>query len=168
MHRVFFILFLPQVVWANCSYEKTMNIAFSSEDATDVITSRVVAGDDCSKGFEHITIKKTNGWWLYEYYAPLSHYFRNQPVTTDDVKRIVESNLSERYFSNTSLLPKWQESEGYYESNYQEISVSKEQYQLYLSKKWPTYSHQVGYEGSKVIVYDRDSDRVVEVSSGSP
>ena len=145
-----------------------MNIAFSSEEPTDVITSRVVAGDDCSKGFEHITIKKANGYWLYEYYAPLRQYFRSQPVTISDVRRVVEDNLSERHFSTTNSLPKWQEEEAYYESNYQELSVSSKRYEFYRSKQWTMYSHQVGYEGLKIIVYDRKSGTVIEVSSGGP
>ncbi len=164
---VIFLILAPIYSWADCSYEKSINIAFKNDDATDILTSRVVAGEDCSKGFEHITIKTKNGYWLYEYYSPLAKYFR-RPVTKDDVIRVVENNLSERYFSKSSQLPKWQEPDKYYDAHSGEISVPKEKYIHYKTKEWLTYSHQVGYEGFKTIVYDRDKNITREVTGGSP
>jgi len=168
MHRLLLIFFIPFYSWADCSYEKSVPIAFSSDAKTDVLTVRVVAGDDCSKAFEHIMIKRNDGYWLYEYYASLQHYFRNQEITRKDVIRLVEVGVSESSFSYSNRLPAWEPADVYYENHFQEIKVTKEQYVKYSNQNWLIFSHQVGYEGRATIVFDRDSKTVKEISSGSP
>ena len=80
----------------------------------------------------------------------------------------MEVVLGEDQVKSTRALPEWQPEEQYYEANSQNISVSEEYYNDIRKRGWRTFSHQIGYEGYRFIVYDREQKKAIEVSSGSP
>ena len=109
----------------------------------------------------------TTGRLLYQYSEPLKNAFTER-ISKVDAERAMEIILGDDQVRSTSDLPVWQPEEQYYEEISQNLSVSEVYYKDIQKRGWRTFSHQIGYEGYRVIVYDRKQKKALEVSSGSP
>ena len=149
-----------------CNIRREKAISFSEDKPTDklIVTIR---GRTCDTAVERIRIVSSTGKLLYQHSEPLRNYF-TEKITKADAERAMEVVLGEDQVKSTRALPEWQPEEQYYEANSQNISVSEEYYNDIRKRGWRTFSHQIGYEGYRFIVYDREQKKAIEVSSGSP
>ncbi|MBM4297546.1 MAG: hypothetical protein FJ143_07370 [Deltaproteobacteria bacterium] len=107
------------------------------------------------------------GELLYQYSEPLRNNFMRK-ITRADAEAAMEVILGEDQVKSTNDLPEWQPEGQYYEANSQKISVPDDYYKDIRERQWRTFSHQVGYEGYRFIVFDREQRKAIEVSRGSP
>jgi len=151
---------------APCNIRREKAISFSEDKPTDklIVTIR---GRTCDTAVERIRIVGSTGKLLYQYSEPLRNHFTRK-INKVDTERAMEVILGEDQFQSTRDLPVWQPEEQYYAANSQNISVSQEYYEDIRKRRWRTFSHQMGYEGYRVIVYDREQEKAIEVSRGSP
>ena len=149
-----------------CNVERQKAISFSQDTPTDKVIA-TIRGKTCDTAMTRIRILDATGRLLYRYSEPLKNAFMRK-ITKADADRAMEVILGEDQFRSTSDLPEWQPEEQYYEANSQNVSVSEEYHKDIRNRKWRTFSHQVGYEGYRVIVYDREQQKTIEVSRGSP
>ena len=154
------------VATAECDLTGSQYVHFSSSEYIDKITTSI-SGETCTlaKAVTRITDSHQN--IVYEYKFDLSDGFRDE-ITKEDGLRVIRLHNRVEMFESTKDLPKWESPDSYYDKYSQEISLPKDEYELLQTKNWITYSHQVGYEGYKTVVYDRDNNLVKEVTSGSP
>lgn len=161
-----FLSFISSNVFAECNVAKVKSIFFSSDKTPDTFVVKI-EGKDCNSATKSIEIVTEDEKVIYEYTSPLSDSF-GRDITMENAEYVVESVARDNRFSRTNKLPKWEPSDEYYENNAQGIAVEDAYYRMLLTKSWPTFSHQYGYEGFLTIVYDREKNRVVMVTSGSP
>jgi len=149
-----------------CNINREKAISFSEDEPIDrlIVTIR---GRTCDSAVERIRIVNSRGKLLYQYSEPLRNHF-TEKISKADAERAMEVVLGEDQVQSTSALPEWQPEEQYYEANSQNISVSEEYYKDIRKRRWRTFSHQMGYEGYRFIVYDREQQLPIEVSNGSP
>jgi hypothetical protein len=149
-----------------CNIRREKAISFSEDKPTDrlIVTIR---GRTCDTAVERIRIVGSTGKLLYQYSESLRNHF-TEKISKADAERAMEVVLGEDQVQSTRDLPAWQPEEQYYEANSQNISVSEEYYKDIRKRGWRTFSHQMGYEAYRFIVYDRERQKAIEVSSGSP
>lgn len=172
--QVFFVIFLLVVSPAfagglpNCSIHKESNIAFSSDDQLDVLLVSI-EGAPCAKANLTIAIKNSNDDVIYSYQAPFKRHVAvhgNDSYLDRDALAFVDEVFAERQFSDTSQLPRWESKLEYWETNYQEIKISKSYYESLRNLNFPTFSHIIHYEGWRVLTYDTKRKEVIVVSEG--
>jgi hypothetical protein len=151
---------------ALCNIRREKAISFSEDNPTDKIIV-TIRGRTCDTALERIRIVGSAGNLLYQYSEPLRNHFTRK-INKADTERAMEVILGEDQFQSTRALLVWQPKEQYYAANSQNISVSQEYYKDIRKRGWRTFSHQMGYEGYRIIVYDREQKKAIEVSSGSP
>src|SRR6266853_3055740 len=149
-----------------CNIRREKAISFSEDNPTDKIIV-TIRGRTCDVAVERIRIVGSTGKLLYQYSEPLRNHFTRK-INKADTERAMDVILGEDQFQSTRALPVWQPKEQYYAANSQNISVSQEYYKDIRKRGWRTFSHHMGYEGYRVIVYDREQQKAIEVSSGSP
>ena len=149
-----------------CHFVSSKLIYFSSDAKLDKITVEIT-GKTCDDAFQIISIVDADGNVIYKYSSPLKDGFR-RTTTKEDAKYVTKFVLRKRVFKLTSDLPEWEPKNEYYLKHSQEISVSEQYYKNLRTKKWLTFSHQIGYEGYVTLTFDQIMKKVIEITSGSP
>lgn len=149
-----------------CDLARKRVVSFTEDKPTDTVLISI-RGPSCDKAITRIQIVGADGKVLYRHSEPLSNAFKEE-INASDAREAIKIIYGNSTTKATKALPRWQPKEQYYDANSQELSASKAYYNKLRQQAWRTFSHQVGYEGWKVIAYDRELGKVVNVSSGSP
>jgi hypothetical protein len=154
--------------YPDCNIIKETNIFFSNDKVKDRLSIKII-GQPCYEAELIIQITDIQGKILYDYTAPFKSHIAVQwddSELDEDAKKFAAQEIGEDNFKRTEALPVWMPEDEYYEENYQEIKVSKPYYEKLLQKHWITFTHRIHSEGWKVIVFDREQQKVILVSAG--
>lgn len=180
---VIFSILTVNTANAECNYNTTKKVYFSSDSKKDKFIVEI-KGKTCSNAHISIRIVNSKNQVLYDFKDKDTLYDENREeilyyttsgkkINIEDliVKNIPDNIafiLRDESFSNTSNLPKWQPSKDYCSNNLQHVYVSKDYYNKLRNKKWHTFTHPVGYEYNRLIVYDQNQGSVVIICGRSP
>jgi hypothetical protein len=180
---IIFCIMAVNIANAECNYKNKKMAYFSSDAKKDKFIVETT-GKTCSNAHISIRIVNSKDKVLYEFKDKDTLYDENKEeilyYTTSGKKINIEDLiiknipdtiafiLREEAFSYTSNLPKWQPIKDFYKNNLENIYVSEDFYRMLGQKKWHTFTHPVGYEDDRLIVYDQSQGSVVIVSGRSP
>lgn len=166
------LLLIPIIAFAGgyptCDVIKETHVLFSSSKIKDRLSIEI-KGQPCYEADLIIRITNIHGKILYDYSAPFKPHVATQwddPKLDEDAEKLADQVIKENNFQSSEFLSAWMPEDEYYEKNYQEIKVSKAYYEKLRQKKWITFTHPNHYEGWQVIVFDREQQKVVLVSTG--
>ena len=156
--------------YPDCEVTKESQVSFFGEDVADRL-SVTISGSPCYEGSLDISITANDGRLVYHYEAPFSKHliasWEDPSLLAERIERFTGRILGQESIGRTSDLPLWLPEADYYESNYQIIQISREDYEKLRRKEWITYTHSIHYEGWRVVAFDPENQRSIIVSEGT-
>ena len=154
--------------YPDCEVTKESQISFSSEDAADRL-SITISGSPCFESSLDISITANDGRLLYHYEAPFAKHlvapWEDPAILAEEVEWFANRVLGQESVGHTSDLPVWLPEDEYFDANYQVIQVDRDYYEEIREYDWIVYTHNIHYDGWRVIAYDQQQARTVVVSA---
>lgn len=157
----------PGKAYPSCHVHKSQPVHFANATSKDLLEISIGTGP-CYAATLSIVVRSEYGEILYAYVDRFKKHVATHWADEglpDSAAKFVDDELSNAVYP-ASDLPKWEEPNDYYESNYQTVQIPKARYEVLKRTKAPILSHRTYYEGWRTVTYDETAKKAVIVTQG--
>jgi hypothetical protein len=168
MRKLFaLILLVSTSAFADCNFSSYKEGFFSNSKTKDKLYSKII-GKNCIDAKQVLVIESSEGNEIYRYEDKNVFKNKSQELEKDYITTVLNWPLREPLFSNADSLPDWDHVEANPFDYFITFSIDKQKYTDYRENSWKVYSHAVGYESGKTIIYDQSERKVVVLFTTDP